>query len=644
MDFFTQQEKARKKTGLLVFFFILAVMCIIASIYATITIILLSNRAIDTPWRPEILFVVAAGTLLVVGAGSFFKINQLRKGGAAVAAMLGAVPVSPETKDLKERQLLNVVEEMAIASGTGMPEVYLLDEPGINAFAAGWKTTDAAVCVTRGCLDSLSRDELQGVIAHEFSHVLNGDMRLNIRLMGFIFGILVIGQIGYWVLRGSGGRGVRVRSKGKGGGAGLVIAVALALLVIGYIGVFFGNLIQAAVSRAREYLADSSAVQFTRNPAGIGGALKKIGAFAGGSRISHPNAGQASHMFFANGLTGFWSNIFATHPPLEKRIKLIDPAFNGDFSQIKTTAPLPQASGARARQQGTPTAPRASSEVRFNAPMMLASVGSLTPEHVAYSAKLIDAIPNQVRLAVLDKNGAQAALFGLLLSKDSAVRALQLETITTAFPAVAPRVAEIAADPELIDRQVYAAVCSLAANSLRTITAADYPLFITTLRRLIEADGRIDLFEFMLQRMVRSRIAPRFAKNNTPKRTVSSIDPLKTSCATVLSALAWEGARTAEEAENAFKSAAALFPRSALQLLPREQCTFAALDKCLDELDTLAPPVKKQVLAACMAAASTDGVITLNESEYLRAVADALSCPMPPLIVPQTGEPAPTIV
>jgi Zn-dependent protease with chaperone function len=221
MDFFTQQEKARKKTGLLVFFFIAAVLLIIAALYTAIAAILLVNKAVTDPFQPELLAGVIGITLAIVFAGSLIKMRQLKKGGCAVAEMLGARPVASDTKDFKEKQLLNVIEEMSIASGTVMPSVYILEEQGINAFAAGWKTSDAAVCVTRGCLEFLSRDELQGVIAHEFSHIFNGDMRLNIRLMGFIFGILVIGQIGYWVLRGTGrSQGVRVRSsKGKGGGS-----------------------------------------------------------------------------------------------------------------------------------------------------------------------------------------------------------------------------------------------------------------------------------------------------------------------------------------------------------------------------------------------------------------------------------------
>jgi Zn-dependent protease with chaperone function len=299
MDFFEAQDRARRRSKRLVFLFVLAVIGIVLSSYfAAMAGINATNdgqrlqadyweyqrtaRWSDRPflhrwWNPQLFLAIAGGTVVVIGLASLFKWSQMRQGGSAVAEMVGGRAVDPKTTDLRERRLLNVVEEMAIASGIPMPAVYILDgEPGLNAFAAGLTTADAAVAVTRGTLDKLTRDELQGVIAHEFSHILNGDMRLNVRITAIIFGILVIGLIGRGILR-SLGRG-RIRSSGsgknKGGGIALVLAIGVALVIIGYVGYFFGRLIQAAVSRQREFLADASAVQFTRNPGGIGGALK----------------------------------------------------------------------------------------------------------------------------------------------------------------------------------------------------------------------------------------------------------------------------------------------------------------------------------------------------------------------------------
>jgi len=634
MDFFTQQEKTRKKTGLLVFFFIAAVVLIIAAIYAAITGILLYNHTVTDPFQPELLLGVAGGTLALVIGGSLFKTSQLRRGGAAVAEMLGARPVSGDTGDLKEKQLLNVVEEMAIASGVTMPEVYVLDEAGINAFAAGWGTADAAVCVTTGCLNYLSRDEIQGVIAHEFSHVLNGDMRLNIRLMGLIFGILVIGQIGYFVLRGSSRGRVRISSgRGKsGGGAAIIFLIALALMLIGYIGVFFGNLIMAAVSRTREFLADASAVQFTRNPSGIEGALKKIGGLADGSRIQHHNAQQASHLFFANGLSSFWSNIFATHPPLDKRIVAIDPEFDGQFPVVKPVVPLPE------QRAGISSAPRPQSPapgaktLRFDPTLLLATVGAAQSEHVAYAGALVRSIPNGIRLAMMDRNGAQATLFALLISRDCAVRDGQLAAVNKHAPLIAPRVAELEEQVRPLERNLYTPIAALAINSLKNMSEEQYRIFVAVLKNLIEADNQIDLFEYLLQRMVRRALEPRFTGNAQPKRAIRSIGPVAAECAVVFSVLVWESAESPQQASNLFSKAAVFFQGTPFELVPREECSLQTLDAALERLDQLTPPLKKQLLSGCIAIVFADGVVTVSEAEYLRAIAEALECPIPPVM------------
>ena len=340
MNFFEHQEAARKKTSLLVFYFVLAVAAIVAAVYlAVLAAFLFAEK--DRPggldvsllWQPELFLLVAVATLALVGGGSVYRIAALSGGGHTVAELLDGRPIDPNTTDPDERRVLNVVEEMAIASGTPVPPVYLLeDEEGINAFAAGYTPSDAVIGVTRGCVQSLTRDELQGVIAHEFSHILNGDMRLNIRLMGVLYGILMISITGWFLFRITGGGSSRRDDGDKKEGNNPLPLLGLALYVIGYVGVFFARLIKAAVSRQREYLADASAVQFTRNPPGIAGALKKIGASADGSRVRDAEAEEVSHMFFGEALGLAASNLMATHPPLADRIRRIDPSFDGDFS------------------------------------------------------------------------------------------------------------------------------------------------------------------------------------------------------------------------------------------------------------------------------------------------------------------------
>jgi Zn-dependent protease with chaperone function len=334
MDFFEHQEVARRATGRLILYFLLAVAAIVVAVYFVVLLALVfiapdsgqpgeSNPYMETPWHPELFAVVAAATVGVILLGSLYKTSQLASGGEGVALMMGGRLIDRQTSDLAERRLLNVVDEMALASGTPVPPVYVMDkEQGINAFAAGRNPGDAVITVTRGCLDYLTRDELQGVMAHEFSHVLNGDMRLNLRLVGILHGILIIAILGWYVLRSMRFSGRSSRS-GKGGGGAIVmiLVIGLGLLVIGSVGLFFGKLIKSAVSRQREYLADASAVQFTRLPEGIAGALKKIGGRPETSRISDAHGEEISHMFFCSAAGSRRGQLFATHPPLDARVR-----------------------------------------------------------------------------------------------------------------------------------------------------------------------------------------------------------------------------------------------------------------------------------------------------------------------------------
>ena len=312
-DFFERQDIARRNTSRLVLLFVLAVLAIMLSIDLLLaaTMGYLSRDpatgAIDWSLAGDLQLVGIAvvGTLVVVGGGTLFKIAQLRGGGRVIVEELGGRRLNPDTSVPAERQFLNVVEEMVIASGTPAPPVYLLDEEeGINAFAAGFTINDAVIGVTRGAVERLPRDELQGVIAHEFSHILNGDMRLNIRLIGLLNGILIIGILGYFMLRVAAFSGSRHRRSSRDSSPLPMLALGAGLLVVGFLGTFFGNLIKAGVSRQREFLVDASAVQFTRQPAGIAGALKRIGGFLRGSTVQSPNAPEASHMFFGRATSG----------------------------------------------------------------------------------------------------------------------------------------------------------------------------------------------------------------------------------------------------------------------------------------------------------------------------------------------------
>jgi Zn-dependent protease with chaperone function len=427
MDFFKEQDKSRTKTTQLIGLFILAVAAVVLAVYAFAILIMFFDVARKPDFnpagfhwiQPRLGFWVVSVTLLVIFIGSITKIIALAKGGSSVAENLDGRLINASTTDRDERRLINVVQEMALASGVPVPQIYILDrEKGINAFAAGYSPNDAAVAVTRGCLIELSRDELQGVIAHEFSHILNGDMRLNIRLIGFLSGIMVLAHIGYLMLRS------RSRSSSRKGG-GQTVLIGLGLLIIGFVGQLFGRMIQAAVSRQREYFADASSVQFTRNPRGIAAALKKIGGFMTGSRIQSPNAGEICHMFFGKAIR----TLFATHPPLTDRIYRLQPDFNGQFIPLTISHEEPELVATEPQKPELDAAMQPVAGFVIGADSVIKRPGNITPQDLNHSRQLLAAIPDTVKNELSDPLGSICVTCALLLEKDSTLKDRQIKSL-----------------------------------------------------------------------------------------------------------------------------------------------------------------------------------------------------------------------
>ena len=433
-DFFARQDEARRKSGYLVFHFAGALLAIVVLMYLIILVIFGSET--KRLFVPELFLGVTAVTSAILGFGSLYKTLALRQGGASVASMMGGELIQTNTTDPLLRRVLNLVEEMAIASGVPMPPVFLMPhEKGINAFAAGYNPDDAVVGVTRGAVETLTRDELQGVIAHEFSHILNGDMRLNIRLIGWVHGILLIHIVGYWVFRGS----LEVSQSRDGAKIGIpLMAAGVAFMALGLIGVLFGRMIKSAVSRQREYLADASAVQFTRNPDGIGNALVKIGRLSDHSRIKHRRAEEISHMFFGSPFKRM-SGLMSTHPPLVNRIQRILPHFDGNFPQITAQeisdvrqsalvggGPVPSM---LSHTSGPPSVTVDGKEVVAEPSEMLEVVGAPFREHLEASRRLISRLPDELLQAAREPFGSRALVYVLLLDDNPDIRERQLDVL-----------------------------------------------------------------------------------------------------------------------------------------------------------------------------------------------------------------------
>ncbi len=650
MNFFEHQDRARRNTTVLVVLFLLAVLCLIGLTYALVAGVLAylnqgatgSPQAIAASFSLPVLVYIALGILAIVILASLYKFAQLAGGGRAVAEALGGRLVNINTRDHHERKLLNVVEEMALASGVPVPPVYVIEEQAINAFAAGHEPRDAVIGITRGCIELLNRDELQGVIAHEFSHIFNGDMRRNLKLIGIWHGILVLGIAGHYILRLTGRSGFRVRS-GKRGGALPLLVLGGGLMAIGYLGTFFGNLIKAAVSRQREFLADASAVQFTRNPSGIAGALQKIGGWSLGSTLATPRAEELSHLFFGQALQPLWFRILATHPPLEDRIRRIQPHWDGRYPAVSRAlldavadpraGGTSDAAGAIAAFGVVPTAtergihPGALAEVTAT---LVNSVGAPQTAHLSAASQFLAQVPPALTRAAHEPYGARALVCCLLLDDSVEVRASQWQCLAQAAEPQIYQLARQLDSPYTRTAENRLPLLDLCLPALKQLTAAQYTPFREILVKLIHADARVSVREWALFRVAMANIELRGKKPLRPE--IPSLKYVGSAVGILLSAVAGSCARDGEQAAAAFAAGRATTGLRRLRYTAFERLQVEELARALSLLSHLKPLQKPKLLKAMCASAAHDGVLGALEVELIRALADTLDCPMPPLL------------
>lgn len=616
MDFFAAQDEARRRTRRLVWLFVAAVAVMTVGIYLALMVMFAGGNG---GWWDGTVFAWVAGSVLaVVGLSSLGKIAGLRAGGTAVAESVGGRRLDARTADADERRLLNIVEEMAIASGLPVPAVYVLPEESINAFAAGFTPDDAAVAFTRGALRDLNRDELQGVVAHEFSHILNGDMRLNIHLIGVLFGILVLSVLGQALLRAS-LAGRRGQSKEGAGAAALFAGAGVVLLVAGSVGVFFGRLIQSAVSRQREYLADAAAVQFTRHPDGLAGALRKIAA--AGSRINHPHSQDVAHLFFANGLRLPLGGMFATHPPLEDRIRALDPAWDGSLTtpssgRRPSPPPLPA-------EEAAPPATTGAGLPRLAGAAVLAGV--IGAEALERAQVVLGDLEARCGEALRDPLEARALVFALLVSDSlPAARPGQLDYLRGSAgeeteEAVERRRRALDGLPE----NERLPLVELVLPVLSLLEGRERTDFLARVERLVLADGQITWFAFVTGWMVRRHLEP-------PEhgRPIDQPRPLAEAVGVLLGFLASSEAG-AEEGRAAFGRALAgsgAF-RDLAEYPPGGLPDYRQLDEALRRLGGATFALRKEVLEAAERLVTDDGTVSATEKELLRLTAAALDIP-----------------
>ncbi|MEO8811135.1 MAG: M48 family metallopeptidase [Rhodanobacter sp.] len=631
MDFFAQQARVRGSSRRLVALFVLAVIAIVVTIDAVVWLTMGHRPSDGEPAASNLPLLFGSSVIVLAGIGlsSLFRIMSLSGGGKVVAESVGAVPVPPDTSDPALRRLRNVIEEVAIAAGVPVPDIYLMaEESGINAFAAGYSPSDAAVCVTQGCLDNLSRDELQGVIAHEFSHVLNGDMRLNIRLMGLLFGILVLAVVGRRVIWFGGGRSSR-----RGGGQ--VWMIGLALMVVGYIGYFFGRLIQAAVARSRESLADASAVQFTRQSDGIAGALKKIAILSEGSQLKVANKHEVAHMLF--GEAGSFNALFATHPPLLQRIRALQPGFREQ--ELAQLAASMQREAATPPTEPTVQKPRGPLGVPgMNLPPVLpgvlaAAAAASTANEPAFqrAGAVHETIPATLAAAIQQPESALCVMLALALSAEAELQSAQRRIVADAFgddvqQSVQTFAGELAALPPIARLPLV----SLAFPALKQLPDGRQQTLLSALDDLVKVDGRVDLNEYCLVRLLRIQLQearqPRRAPVDGQKKLPVCRDSLILVCTVVASAGCSDEASARRAWLLAMQQA---FPGEAIEWSPPPAAWQASFERALDDLDGLSPVAKELVIQSLLRAIQADGQVSVEEAELLRVICASLHCPVP---------------
>lgn len=636
MDFYQHQDQARRNTVLLAVLLLLAVLALIAVTVVFTTLFIhyfqlgsgIHLQAAETGqsiWQVwlnrlsfEIIGSVSAVVILTVFLASQFKALQLRKGGEAVAAALDGHLLNKDLANSQHRQLLNVVEEIAIAAGTPVPPTYVFDEPSINAFAAGYRPTDAVIGITQGALDLLNREQLQGVIAHEFSHILHGDMRLNMRLISLISGITVIGSVGYMLMRSSGG-GYRSRSsENKRGG---LMAFGLGLVVIGFAGTLFGKIITSAASRQREFLADASAVQYTRNPNGIAGALRAIQQNAYGSQWQHAHAVEFGHLFFGQGISGFMSKMFATHPPLDERIARIAP---------QMTQAQPSTSQAFHAQAETATdmsslLATTNSDNRTISGLSALAVSAIGPATIAAASAKLEQVPASLASQTNNIFTARALIYGILLSPMSETEKADATVYlgNKSHPAVYKRLNQILSATFALKRDQQWVLLLETLPTLRQLSGQQKSVFMANTKYLVEHDQKVTLFEWCIFELAKQSCQPTtesLFKELAPHRLNSEI-------ANLFSFVAHSNWVSMNNIEQNFDQLTKDF--GSISLLDKSAINFRKLSSSVRKLRYLQPLQKPKLLKVVIAIMKQDGKITSNEKILLKTLSLCLDCPIP---------------
>lgn len=634
MNFFEHQKKARQHSFYLVVLFVLAVLTLIfvtllflMGLYATSMDISIDDFLLN-PFayiETTIILKIALVIIAVVAVGSIYKYISFSSGGKNVAISLGGNRLNYNNATAKERVLLNVVEEMAIASGISVPTVYILEEDAINAFAAGMTFDDTVIGVTRGTIEKLNRNELQGVIAHEFSHIFNGDMRLNLQLAAVLHGILLIGLIGRIILRSMSRSSTAIRSSSskKGNGGLYILVLGAGLFVIGYAGTFFGSLIKANVSRKREYLADATAVQYTRYPEGISGALKKIAHYS--SRLQAPSAEVYSHLYFAEGTSSFFSTLMATHPPLQERIKKIEPWWNGkipDYSKVQSDD-----QGQVKNEQKEAEKDKKQHILQGTIVATMMNVGELKEEAVEQAQIDIKSLDSKILERLNDPLGAQAVILSLFY--DAMYKKELFEVLQKENRHLLLEFANVIRERHIALNEQSILIVSMGLNALKSLSVEQYQHFKTIIEIFINIDNKVSLFEWSLQYIIQRPLEIHLGLRKVPKSGHTHLGALKNELETLFSMLAQAQYDDEIEAKEAFDKTKKAIYAGAFQYCPREQISHDLFIKSIQAIEAAKPAIAERIFEGVLYIVNIDGDVSADENIFVHAIAQLMQVPLP---------------
>ena len=627
MDFFQYQAAAKRNTFWLYVLFAVAILAIVIAVYAVATLsmyllpLLARDIAVPTQfWELDRFVIVSVSTILLILLGSWYKIRQLKQGGGiAVAQMLGGKRLRA-SQDPLERQLRNIVEEMAIASGVPTPAIFILEQRGINAFAAGYAFNDTAIAVTRGAMEVLSRDELQGVVAHEFSHILHGDTGLKMQMMGLLHGITMISDLGILLIAGRSSVSYSGRMRGS---HPVVMLSGVLFFTVGLLGMLAADMIKAAMSRQREYLADASAVQFTRNPEGLGNALKVIGGYQAGSRLNLPEMQQVSHLFFGEAVKVWWqSNWWASHPPLVKRIQRIDPRFRGRMTKINESA-------VRARNQEHAinhfSPPPNAEQLQQNVAQVMQSIGELDVQHLNQAQHLMQQIPEDIHDLLSDTFVAKCMTYFLLFDANKDIAREQMQMISSMDSSQA--LAEVLRIRNIMPNmkaELKLPILDMVSSQLSELSIAQQRVFLDTLKKLIAANRKVSLFEYLLYQNFLYSFG---FKTNQPSNTYIAIERMKPEVELLLDRVCSMN-KTNKPRHIKVKAWAQVFPNEKVKKGVKKS-DLKDLIQALEKLNVCSFEDKKKLLQAVVYCVLSDGLVSTEELETMRLISMMLGCPMP---------------